>query len=306
MKKQLIIFQEYIYQKILKRLFGDIVRKKRRENAQKIAAQNLILWTTDVTKLKAQGPIRILQKANTILLEQVINMFEQNNIKNYWLLSGSMLGSYRHKGFIPWDEDIDLAILRDDYEKVLNHFNEINNNPDLKMIKCDMIKIVHKNLPLAVDLFPFDIYPKYLETDKERNNLKAKIHKAHSQCLCRLNKKTYTGYIVNKTYQQLNKIRKELCNVESTDKKMIMMGFEYYSNVGGHLLWDYDWVYPLQKAQFENLQVNMPNKPELCLLEDFGPNYMQIPSNIEQPHAITNNLTPLIFSKLLDYVEKNS
>ena len=52
------------------------------------------------------------------LLMQLDEVCKKHNIK-YYITDGTMLGTVRHKGFIPWDDDIDVTMFRDDYEKLL-------------------------------------------------------------------------------------------------------------------------------------------------------------------------------------------
>ena len=67
-----------------------------------------------------------LKKYQECLLEigkDVIHFFEKEKI-NYSLSGGSILGAVRHHGFIPWDDDIDLNVTRESYNKMLEKFEE--------------------------------------------------------------------------------------------------------------------------------------------------------------------------------------
>lgn len=61
--------------------------------------------------------LKIAQNIMLDILKAVHNVCEENGIK-YFLFAGSMIGAVRHNGFIPWDDDIDIGMLRPDY----NHF----------------------------------------------------------------------------------------------------------------------------------------------------------------------------------------
>ena len=66
--------------------------------------------------------IKEIQQYQLELMTLVDNVCRKNNI-HYYLISGSCLGAIRHKGFIPWDDDIDIGMFREDYEHFLRIFN---------------------------------------------------------------------------------------------------------------------------------------------------------------------------------------
>ncbi len=66
-----------------------------------------------------------LKKIQLKILDTLISFCERNNIK-YWLTYGSLLGAVRHKGYIPWDDDIDIGMLRADFDRLMQEFNRQN------------------------------------------------------------------------------------------------------------------------------------------------------------------------------------
>ena len=69
-----------------------------------------------------------MRKLQLDMLDYVMKFCDENNI-SCWLHAGTLLGAVRHKGYIPWDDDIDLGMLRPDYDKFMKLFNEKKDNP---------------------------------------------------------------------------------------------------------------------------------------------------------------------------------
>ena len=61
--------------------------------------------------------LRSTQRELVDILLDLAKICEENNIQ-WWLSSGTLLGAARHKGFIPWDDDIDIVMLKRDYRRL--------------------------------------------------------------------------------------------------------------------------------------------------------------------------------------------
>ena len=70
------------------------------------------------SKFEAKGTLRNTQLLYVELLRFIANVCNKYDI-NYLIADGTLLGAVRHGGFIPWDDDIDLALLREDYDRLI-------------------------------------------------------------------------------------------------------------------------------------------------------------------------------------------
>ena len=72
-------------------------------------------------KYNPEGSQLRQHQLRTLEILKIVDIICREHDINYWLSSGTLLGAVRHKGFIPWDDDVDIEMLRDDFKK----FNEI-------------------------------------------------------------------------------------------------------------------------------------------------------------------------------------
>lgn len=130
-------------------------------------------------EMKKIETLRELQQVGIYIYKELLNVCEKNNIKLY-LLGGSLIGAVRHKGFIPWDDDIDVCLSRPDYNKLLEcthgkigdkcHIIDPATDTDYKgcvpVVVYDNSSVVSgqfkedENLKISISIFVYDGAPK--------------------------------------------------------------------------------------------------------------------------------------------------
>lgn len=257
----------------------------------------------DITKVPpAQGLLRDIQLANLALLKELAYVCEKNNFK-YILDAGTLLGAIRHTGFIPWDDDIDILMFREDYEKIVSAFKNTTRNSDIyaeyhrdKDTNSQyFIKIKHKKCPfLGVDIFPLDSYGKHL-SPKEQLIATNKICKI----LKRLKKEIDPNISNKETKTILTKTMKEKILLSSANGNGdFVYGVDFVHKLKNWFL-DRDIVLPLRKIQFEDSKYTTVNKPKEFLKNIYG-DYMKYPKKMKILHYSYKNLT----SEQLETIKK--
>ena len=125
-----------------------------------------------------------VKKLELDILKYFASFCEKNGIQ-YWLDYGTLIGCIRHKGFIPWDDDIDVGMKREDYDRFVKLFNEDQQRFQFHSLETDGFKFVigkcgeiwdtHTILInkrrqgsesrecIKIDVFPYDCIPENID-----------------------------------------------------------------------------------------------------------------------------------------------
>lgn len=269
-------------------IFGIKLRLLRSELRNQRSEYKNIYQNSDLNNLpQAQGALRLVQTANLGFLQIFDDICKRNNIR-YWLDFGTLLGAKRHKGFIPWDDDIDVGMPRDDYERFIKIFADgIESNPDLyyefncnHRNKC-YIKFHHKKSKnIFIDIFPYDYYYKSVN-EEEKKEISQKLAKLVQPNFLRYfrTEESTRKYLKNRT-------QKYILNGNAADpnsKPALFWGIDF-PHRWVNKVYDYQNIFPLTTIEFEGKAFPAPNMTHEVLSSIYG-DYMTIPKDVYPRHS---------------------
>lgn len=269
----------------------------------------------DIRTAQQDGRLRQAQLKMVDMLKAVDAICEEFEL-DYWLEGGTLLGAIRHQGFIPWDDDLDISMPRESYEKFLQHapsrlpghlfLQTAHTDPGyfnlaaplkIRDINSRFVEM-HENgnepyhQGIFLDVFVYD------KLDEQVNQ--AKRDKFRAKKTLRLLRPKYTPIAMGhhaKWYDWASrlcskeKLEHSLEQLIQNSKKLNSPWLGYgYDCVNKNRV-HYEDIYPLRKVAFENELFYIAHRSEVILHQLFG-DYMQFPPEDERVMKHCKELIP--------------
>jgi len=255
-----------------------------------------------MTKTDDQTYLKKLRKVQIEILDYISDFCEQNNLR-IMLYGGTLLGAIRHKGYIPWDDDIDLAMPRADFEKFIKLWDDtdkfiLDYHTTNRNYWLPFLKIRNKNTKFAESCVkenyagPTGIWVDIMPFDNASDNIDhlAKI-KYLKQFYCELiirksdiaidygnDIKNRIKDIIAKFIPRKTLIKKlyETCTSNHDENSPNLISYHNHRDVSC-CTWPRDAIFPLKKAEFNGKKYYVPHNSKVVLTNMYGPDYMKLP-----------------------------
>lgn len=234
----------------------------------------------------ATGALRIYQLGCKKLLDALVQICDQQGL-TYWLQSGSILGAVRHHGFVPWDDDLDVAMMRGDIQKLRK---VLEGRTDFKLTLfydyycCSRqlrFRTTDAENPCFVDVYIYD----YGADDSEE--AWAEWHQQKDEIRRRIESELNTrdleewrrlGVVEDKTDlgQRLGRVFDRhfptAARQRTEQDNCIVWQLDNFG-VKWRRLFKYDFIFPLKQLEFEGGRYNVPNQYMSYLGRQYGDIY---------------------------------
>ena len=223
--------------------------------------------------------LRNLQLGILELLKIFDKLCKKYNLR-YWLDAGNLLGAYRHKGFVPWDDDMDVSMPREDYDKVIPLFKDELNKYGIIISSggiyddrgtLQRIGINYKTAETGIwiDVFPVD----FIKCNSELSKIRPILDKAISEYIF-FYKKNEKILNENELISKKQSILSKYDNIGKGNHSIVLFCPEFNKKVFGI---DQSDLFPLKEMEFEGLKLPVPNNTPRYLMEYYGENFMSFP-----------------------------
>lgn len=292
MKKYTVKLQQFIW-----RALGLNPKLQAIDNLYYFANQML-----DITKFPESGDkdLRLLQKCDAVMLAIFDKVCDRLCYK-YFIGWGTLLGAVRHKGFVPWDDDTDTAMMSDDYEDALHKIPEILSPFNIRFEEVKSQKIAraglsyrHEETGIWVDVFPFQYYRSDMNAQDSFENVTDIVSKY---------RKEYKKRMYNFNREELLELKKKMIGEGKGANRLVLGNSDFLMNLPIRL-YDESVIFPLKKIEFEEYQLNAPAQKEEFLTSIYG-NYMTFPKGVLFPHGTGRERPPLSQWAKLHNVDMN-
>lgn len=251
----------------------------------------------------ASGIDRLVQLGNARLLREFDELCTANHI-DYWIAFGTLLGAVRHGGFIPWDDDVDVGMLRGDIER-LAKVVEADERYRVRLVydafaQSRQIRFMFADeaLPCFIDLFIFDRAPAAdMSIFREQWDIRRQMMQQMDED-AELDPWREAGYLpedselsgkIEEHFRRGRAKAREAGIGESGDA--LIWGIDNLDDANG-----YSWiseasaVFPTRRIEFEGVSCNAPNDHMKFLDEVYGDIYSLPKDILGHSHFFDNEL----------------